>query len=74
MTLSRDEVESALDGRRLWLKATRNPARNAIRVRRNGKTQTWKTRHKEWMIPIKFGFRDYGRIDHSNTELFEVRS
>lgn len=71
-TLTRDEIETALDSGRLWLKATRS--NNRIRVRRNGRTQTWRTRHKEFSIPIKFGFRGYGRVDHSNTELFEVRS
>jgi hypothetical protein len=70
--MTRDEIESALDSGRLWLRATR--ANNAIRCRRNGRTQTWKTRHKEFSIPIKFGFRGTGRVDHSNTELFEVRS
>jgi hypothetical protein len=72
MTL--DEIEAALDSGRLWIKATRLPARNAIRCRRNGKTRRWRTRHKEFLIPIKYGFRGYGRVDHSNTELFEVRS
>lgn len=70
--MSRDEIEAALDSGRLWFRRTR--VTNAIRVRRNGKTLTWKTRHKEFAIPIKFGFRGYGRIDHTNTELFEVRS
>jgi hypothetical protein len=72
MTLN--EIETALDTGRLWIKATRFPARNAIRCRRNGVTRRWKTRHKEFLIPIKFGFRGYGRIDHTNTDLFEVRS
>ena len=30
--------------------------------RRNGKTQTWKTRPSEWRIPVKYGLFDYGRI------------
>jgi len=31
-------------------------------VRRNGRTQTWKTRPGEFRIPIKIGFRGYGEI------------
>jgi hypothetical protein len=75
MTL--EEIEAALDSGRLWIKAQRDvrgKVMNAIRCRRNGKTRRWRTRHKEFLIPIKYGFRGYGRIDHSNTELFEVRS
>lgn len=33
-------------------------------VRRNGKTQTWKTRPGEFRIPIKAGFRTCGEITH----------
>jgi hypothetical protein len=69
--MTRTEIETALDSGRLWLRATRNT--NAIRCRRNGATRRWRTRPHEFLIPIKFGFRGTGRVDHSNTELFEVR-
>ena len=35
-----------------------------IRARRNGKTQTWKTRPGLFRIPIKIGMYDYGQIDN----------
>ena len=28
-----------------------------VRVRRNGATQTWKTRPTEWRLPVKYGMR-----------------
>jgi hypothetical protein len=31
-------------------------------VRRNGKTQLWKTRPQDFRIPIKAGLRAYGEI------------
>lgn len=30
--------------------------------RRNGRTKTWKTRPKEWVVPVKFGIYGYGTI------------
>jgi hypothetical protein len=33
-----------------------------VRWRRNGKTQTWKTRPTEFKIPVKFGFYSYDYI------------
>lgn len=36
-------------------------------VRRNGQTQTWKTRENEFRIPVKHGFRTTGQIYHYNT-------
>lgn len=35
-----------------------------VRVRRNGMTQTWKTRPEEFSIPVKYGLRDAFRITH----------
>lgn len=34
--------------------------------RRNGKTQTWKTRPDLWRIPIKYGLYGYGNIYESD--------
>ena len=36
------------------------------RWRRNGKTQTWKTRPDEWRIPVKYGLRNYWNIWHDS--------
>jgi hypothetical protein len=32
------------------------------RVRRNGMTQTWKTRPDEWRIPVKYGIAARGQF------------
>lgn len=37
-------------------------------ARRNGRTQTWKTRPGEFRIPVKIGFKSYGYIDQSNAD------
>ncbi len=37
-----------------------------LRVRRNGKTKTWKTRLNEFKIPVKYGLREYFYITHEN--------
>ncbi len=34
--------------------------------RRNGKTQTWKTRPGQFRIPVKIGFRSYGELTHDS--------
>ena len=38
-----------------------------LTARRNGKTQTWRTRPGEFRIPIKIGFRGYGAITHDDS-------
>lgn len=43
---------------------------NWWRIRRNGRTQTWKTRPNDFRIPIKFGFKGTGNLCHNNLELF----
>lgn len=37
-----------------------------LKVRRNGKTQTWKTRPDEFRIPVKYGLYDYYNITQDN--------
>lgn len=34
------------------------------RWRRNGKTQTWKTRPDEFRVPVKFGLYAYDQLTH----------
>lgn len=41
---------------------TQDRGRACYRVRRNGATQTWKTRPDEWRIPVKWGNYRYGQI------------
>lgn len=42
------------------------------RWRRNGKTQTWKTRPDEFRVPVKFGLRGYGNITELNASDFHT--
>lgn len=39
-----------------------------LRARRNGRTQTWKTRPGEFRIPCKHGLYDYFNITHLDHE------
>jgi hypothetical protein len=43
--------------------------RGPVRWRRNGKTQTWKTRPTEFKIPVKYGLRTYDYITQDNAKL-----
>ncbi len=52
--LDRGRLEARVSGGRWW------------RVRRNGKTQTWKTRPDEFRIPVKAGFRACGELTHQS--------
>lgn len=42
---------------------------NIIRHRRNGATQTWKTRPTEYRIPVVHGLKHYGNIWHSTRDI-----
>lgn len=44
------------------------------RVRRSGKTQTWKTRPGEFRIPVKYGMYESGEITHHNAADFHLPS
>lgn len=51
--------------------------RGGVRVhqiiwRRNGKTQTWKTRPGEFRIPVKFGMYGYSNITHHDSDRFHT--
>lgn len=35
--------------------------------RRNGSTQTWKTRPEDFRIPVKYGMRSYGQLTDGDT-------
>lgn len=43
-----------------------------VEWRRNGKTKTWKTRPKEFSVPVKHGLRDYGYITERTAVDFHV--
>jgi len=40
--------------------------------RRNGATQTWKTRPDEFRVPIKYGLYNYSEITHRNALEFHT--
>lgn len=42
------------------------------RYRRNGRTQTWKTRPNEWRIPVKHGIHRFSQIWHWNADLYHT--
>ena len=46
------------------------PAGKVFTWRRNGGTQTWKTRPAEFRIPVKYGLRSYGQITHADAHRF----
>lgn len=58
-------LADALESREFHGPSYANPSK-IITVRRNGKTQTWKTRPGEFRIPIKYGLYGYGEITHND--------
>lgn len=48
------------------------PAGKIFTWRRNGATQTWKTRPGEFRIPVKYGLRSYDQIRDTNAHQFHV--
>lgn len=50
------------------------PAGKIFAWRRNGATQTWKTRPGEFRIPVKYGLRSYGQIHEYDADRFHLAS
>jgi len=42
--------------------------------RRNGKTQTWKTRTDDFRTPIVYGLRGYGQLTPANADQFHTEA
>jgi len=42
------------------------------RWRRNGNTQTWKTRPDDFRIPVVYGLRNYGQVTPANADRFHA--
>ena len=55
------EIERALDEGRISALMSNG---NWWKVRRNGRTQLWKTRPDEFRIPVKMGFRTCDEFTH----------
>lgn len=67
-TLTLIDAEAALDSGRLYARMGHNKHGewSYWKLRRNGKTQTWKTRPSEYRIPVKGGLKACGAFcDHS---------
>ena len=61
--ISRDNVEPMLDAGELYIQMRYG---RWWRLRRNGKTKTWKKNPQRFRIPVKFGLKFYGAIDDSD--------
>lgn len=61
--MQRNELEAALDKGLVWVAMANG---NNWRLRRNGKTQTWKTRPDEFRIPVKAGLKATGQLTHDS--------
>jgi hypothetical protein len=61
--MTKEALETALDNGSLYARMGNG---NYWKCRRNGKTQTWKTRPNDFRIPVKAGLKSCGAIDHHN--------
>jgi len=50
----------------------RNADGTDLRVRRNGKTQTWKTRPGDFRVPVKYGLKECLYIDQDTAHNWSV--
>jgi hypothetical protein len=50
----------------------KNADKTPLCVRRNGKTQVWKTRPGEFRLPVKYGLRDTFQITNKNAHEWVV--
>jgi len=72
--VTRNQIEYVLDHGLLYV---RMKSGNLWQMRRNGRTQTWKTRPKDYRIPVKAGLRLYSELTRDtvvkkNGERYEV--
>ena len=59
-----DEAKALTHGDILHHRTNRNADGSAQRWRVNGKVKRWKTRPDEIQVPLKYGLRGYGYLDH----------
>lgn len=64
--------EQALSANNFQSLISKNRKGEFHKVRRSGKTITWKTRPDEFKIPVKFGLYQSLYITHLNAHEFEV--
>lgn len=68
---TRADAEAALDAGRLFAVMANG---RFWRCRRNGKTQTWKTRPDDYRIPVKAGLKATGAIEPHTLHQFRVET
>jgi hypothetical protein len=51
---------------------TQSSGQQCARVRRNGRTRTWKTRPDEFVLPVKWGMRDQFSIHEIDADCWNV--
>lgn len=64
--LTRDNVDSLLDAGRLQGAISHPSGVRWWRLRRNGKTRTWKRDASRFEVPVKAGLRTTGRISDAD--------
>lgn len=57
-------IENSLYNGELWAHMSHG---RYWRLRRNGKTQLWKTRPSDYRIPVKGGLKACGEVTHSSS-------
>jgi hypothetical protein len=64
--------QQALDAEVFHSNSEKNADGTCRRLRRNGVTQTWKTRPEAWRVPVKVGLYQYGQIWHYHADEFHT--
>lgn len=64
--------EQALTVDRFTHSTLKNADKSPLRVKRNGKTKTWKRKPDDFSIPVKYGLYGYSYITQDNAEEWNV--
>jgi hypothetical protein len=70
--ITRDVAKSLPHGAILHHKTLRNADNTPLRARVNGRCKVWKTRPKEFQLPMKYGFRQCFYVTHNNASDWEL--
>jgi len=70
--LTIEQAKALRHGQTLHHWKQKNADGTPLRVRVNGKVQTWKTRPNECRIPVKHGLYSYGAITHRELEYWTL--
>ena len=66
--------DQILNARTFEHKTLKNADQTPLRARRNGRTQTWKTRPGEFRIPAKHGLKNTFNITHNERDAWVATS